>query len=102
MDPLPMSAAILTLAAHSPKKMWTKPWSNDLLPLDIQKVLSVIACMSMDEMDASEITITGKTYHLVNATIIYVVLAALQPNKHGSLMDHGTNGGLAGLDTLLS
>jgi hypothetical protein len=36
--------------------------------------------------------------HLVNMTIFYIVLAVLQSNKYGLLMDHGANGGIAGID----
>ena len=96
---MPTGAAIPTLAVHSTKQTWTKPQGNDLPPSDIHKVLSSIGRAPADESNTSEITIKGKTYRLINATTFYVVSAALQSNKHGSLMDRGANGGLAGLDT---
>ena len=98
-DPSPSGAAVSTLTAHSTKKTWTKPRGDDLPPSDIRKVLSSIGRTPTDEPDTSEITIKGKTYRLVNATIFYIVSASLQSNKHGSLMDRGANGGLAGDDT---
>jgi hypothetical protein len=61
-------------------------------------VLSSLARQAADASDASEITIKEKTYRPVNASIFDILLAALQSNKHGSLMDRGANGGVAGIN----
>ena len=98
VDPFPTGDDPPTLAVHSTRKSWVKPKGDDLPPSDIRKVLSSIARQATDESDTSEIIIKGKTYRLVNAAIFYVVSAALQSNKHGSLMDRGANGGVAGID----
>jgi hypothetical protein len=86
-DPLPTGTAIPTLGVHSTKQTWTKPRGDDLPPSDICKVLSSIGRAPADESDTSEITIKGKTYRLINATIFYVVLAALQSNKQAWVAD---------------
>jgi hypothetical protein len=100
-NPLSTDDGIPILAAHSTKRSWTKPQGDDLPPSDIRKVLSLITHKAANQPDLSEITIKGKTYRLVNATILYIMSAALQSTKHGLLMDRGANGSVTGIDACI-
>jgi hypothetical protein len=92
---------VLLANATKQKRTWTQPRGSDLPPPDIRKVLSTENTRKEPQSDhqtAKEIVVHGTRYRAVNAACIYSVSSTHRTTVSGSLIDRGTNGGIAGDD----
>jgi hypothetical protein len=88
---------VLVNTKQQPRK-WIKPRGANLSPADPRKVLSSTSRSDTDSKGGDDIVFQGKTYHLANTAVTYIISSALRRNSHASLVDRGANGGIAGED----
>jgi hypothetical protein len=80
------------------------PHGSNLPPSDIRKVLSNDNTRKDTKLDAAcqkEIVVDGTRYHAVNVVHFYTVSSTHRTIASWSLIDHGTNGGIASDDVCI-